>query len=666
MSTTLFRDTFSGAAANFSARTPDVGTAYTAESGSLAGIAVDGFGNVPSAAAPAPWPASGFATACGTTYTQTIAFTPTAVGTTGSQSFDVGVRTAATDDWQTETLVQYFNFGSGLKWYFRGWAYDPGFDTLFDSGNTDVSAHVTLGAEATLTVEVTPTSVTWKIDGTTIASFAGTPSVIPDSVVFNNSVGSGSTGNTNISSIEVTGPDTGVTIDVPVASLTLTAFTPTIAIFAPADAASSTKPRRPALLLTETLPLRLTTQLGAFAAEQVLPQRYGDLTRTRFRLIRMTATKFFAADHPMPITRAFVGDLETKAFESRTETSGQGDSYAVVEFAAPVPLGTECSASGVGKRNEVTGALIDNPADILADLLALAGRDDQWWWQLRAECSAAGIVLAHSFTSQTTIQDALDVIATSAGAIWCPGMARLYPAAFDGFKIDLDRDSAHGLGVTASLTDTADVLRVRFDYDEVEDRNQSFIQLDASPKRFGGVVVDVELPAVRAAAVAESIGRRLMGWYAGERYTVTFGTARTEFARPGTWARLTSHPAWPFAADPYVMLLRADLDDDRRFASLTGEVVVSTPTVTLTRHSVGSNSIGSGAVEVDVRNGVATFTVFDDAGKPFPGVYASLDGAAPKKTNAQGQVAFTLAQRGQHTLDLSADGFLPQSLVVTL
>lgn len=450
-------------------------------------------------------------------------------------------------------------------------------------------------------------------------------------------------------------------IDVPLARLTLRALE---------MGAVNTTPAAPTrrawkLLLTDNLPLRLASELGTFAAAQTLPHRYGDLRKTRFNLLRMTATKFFAADHPMEITRAFVGDLETQSFAFKTEASGRGTNYTVVEFAAPVPLGTEATASGIGKRNAVTGALIENPADILADILAIAGRDDPWWHQLRAEASAAGIVLAGSIGGSEAIRTFLDSVVSSSGAIWCPGMARLYPVDFAGFKIDLDRFSVSNVQVSAALTDTADILRLAYDYDEAEDRNQSFLELTANPKRYGGVQVDIEMPFIRSAAVAESIGIRMLRWYAGERYDVAFDMDDGEFVRPGTWALLAGHPNWPFADDPYIMLTEV-VAQGRARVSVRGEAFRAMPEVAVTGHSIGTNSIGAGGVEVTERNGVATFTVRDADDKPISGAYVSLDGAAPKKTDGQGQVSFTVTEDGEHQLDIAAPGYLPQSLTVIL
>ena len=117
-------------------------------------------------------------------------------------------------------------------------------------------------------------------------------------------------------------------------------------------------------LLSEDLPLRMSRVLGDFAENKPLPHRYGDLSEARFPLIKMTASKWFAADHPMTITQVFVDAEETAGWNFETESDGSGQSWTVVNLAAPAPADAEVSACGTGKRHPDSGALIDNPADI--------------------------------------------------------------------------------------------------------------------------------------------------------------------------------------------------------------------------------------------------------------------------------------------------------------
>jgi hypothetical protein len=419
------------------------------------------------------------------------------------------------------------------------------------------------------------------------------------------------------------------------------------------------------LLLSETLPLRTTRMLGDFAEDEVLPQRFGDLRHSRFRLIKLSLTEWFAADHPMPISNVYIDDEETDGWAQELRTDDAGNSWTVVVLAAAAPIGAEVSAGGMGRLNPNTGALIDNPAELMEYVLRLAGRTETFP-QLRAEAAAAGIRLGGSLDKSQSIQSWLDEIAYSAGAIWTPGYARLYPTTtVSGPIIALDRLTAADLDIRESLQDTTDILRVSYDQDDVSGRPRHYIELTASPQRFGGVSTEVMLPWLRTPANAESIGRRILQRMSGVRYSVTLGTNLTTI-RPGRWARLEAHPMWTLpGADPTIMVLGVEVTLDTREARWTGEVIASVPLITVTAHSLALPPDVSAAVEIQTSNGISVFTITDDNGKPLQGAQVSLDGGSAKTTDASGRVAFETTP-GTHTLYVTAGGYEPFSLEVTV
>lgn len=417
------------------------------------------------------------------------------------------------------------------------------------------------------------------------------------------------------------------------------------------------------LTLWETLPLRTTAVLGDFSGKEVLPQRFGNLTKTRFPLIKLTDSEWFAADHPMPITTVFVDDEATLSFDAVTDSDADGNTWTIVRLGAPAPPDAKISASGIGRRDPTTGALIENPADIMEFVLRLAGRTETFPL-LRAECSNAGIVLAGSLDRTQSIRAWLDEIAYSAGAIWTPDAARLYPANYvRGSIVPLDRFAASDILVESKLDDTADVLRLYYDPNDATGSPQQFVELTASPQRFGGVVAEVTLRWMRQAANAESIGRRMLGRMAGARYSVSFATDLTDL-RPCQWTRLESHPEWPIpsAEDPTPMILAAEIDLGKKNARISAEVIASTPEIEVTAHSVALPSTISAAVALAISGSVATFTIFDDSGKPVKDAMCSLDNGPAKKTNEEGKVRFDITRADppkKHQLGVEAKGFTP-------
>ncbi len=417
------------------------------------------------------------------------------------------------------------------------------------------------------------------------------------------------------------------------------------------------------LLLYEDLPLRTTRQLGDFAVDQILPRRYGDLRNTRFPLIKLSDSEWLAADHPMPITAVYVDDEATTGYDVQLRSDSTGNTWTVVRLAAPAPPDAKVSASGLGVEDPITGERIENPAAIAEDVLRLAGRDETFPL-LRAECAAADLVLAGSLDRLQAIQAWVDEVMYSAGAIWIPEAARLYPTTqVVGYVASLDRfGKATNLTADSNLNDTADVLHLSFDLNDATGRPQQFVELTASPQRFGGLPKEVTLRWLRKASNAESIGRRMLQRMAGVRYNVQHETNQKHL-RPCTWTRLVDNPQWMIpGADPTPMILKVTISTEENSATVNSEVIASVPDIEVTAHSIALPSTVTAAVSIAIANGVAVFTISDDHGDPVKDAQCSLDGGAAKKTNEEGKVSFNVTPATpprKHQLAVEAPGMTP-------
>lgn len=413
------------------------------------------------------------------------------------------------------------------------------------------------------------------------------------------------------------------------------------------------------LLLSEDIPLRTSAMLGRVAENFVLAHRIGDLTSGRFKLGRLDDSTFFAADHAMTMTKMFIEDQETKGWEQQTRSDSVGNTWTVVRFSAPVPAGVLVSGCGTGKRNPRTNALIENPADVAEYVMRLAGRSDAWWDQLRAESAAEGLRLASSIDTVQSIRATLDSVLASAGAIWCPGMARLYPTStIAGYIAQLDVQKVKTVVATANLDNTCDILRIHYDPDAAGDNTQHFVELTANPMLYGGVVRDETLPWLRTPGNAESVGRRMLQWFGGVRWDLAFPCADRK-VRAGQWTKLISIPNWQLAGDPTAMVLEVTPDDETNTVECNGVALLSVPTVTVTAHSVALAATREAGVEVAVKGGVVTLTPVDADGKPIPDATVSLDGGPAKKTGVDGSVSFaikTSTPPKEHRLAMKAPG----------
>lgn len=422
------------------------------------------------------------------------------------------------------------------------------------------------------------------------------------------------------------------------------------------------------LLLSEDIPLRTTRMLGDYSVDAVLPQRFGDLTAARFNLIRLTDSKWFAADHAMTITTVFIGDQVTASWDSAVESDGLGNSWTVVNFGTPVATDTTASACGTGKRNPKSGALLDNPAEIIEYVCTLCGRDDTFP-DLRAECAGAGFRIAGSIEVVMSLRAWIDIVTSSVAAIWTPLMGRLYPTtAPSGYIRKLSRDEVDpdSIQITATITDTADILRLSYDVADATQKPQHYIELTASPMRYGGVVQEIVLPMLRSPANAEAVGRPWTQRVSGKRFTVEFNTSATD-VRPGQYCQLVDNPGWRFPQypDPIVMVLAVTVDRDTDTAQVTSEAIVERPDVTVTAHSLALPDITAGGIDAEFKNGILTLTVTDTDESPIQGARVALDGSAPKTTDARGIVSFPTTQ-GKHTLAVEAPGKVPEQLSIDL
>lgn len=418
--------------------------------------------------------------------------------------------------------------------------------------------------------------------------------------------------------------------------------------------------------LTDPLPLRSTRMLGDYAEDLPLPVIIGDWTESQFPLIRLSPTRYFAADHPMEITKAFTAKQQTAGWERALESDDAGRTWTVVIFAAPVPQDVAVSASGRGILDATTGALIENPGDAFALITnTLGGRDDDWS-RLRAQ--ASHLKVKGRLAERKAIKLWLDDVAQSVGAIWWHGDALLYPATDDSDPIlDLDKSEIKvgTLKASASLTDTADVLRLAYDQSDASNRAQHYIELSASPQRYGGLSKEVVYGWLRNPDNAEAVGRPVLQRLAGERYDVEFLSSNMSL-RPGMKVRPVAHPEWMIPGDdPIVRILQVELDRDNHSVDVRGETVIGEAVITVTAHSLALPDTVAASIDVSVRNGVATFGIEDEDKRPIANARVALDGGAPKTTDAQGKVAFAVTA-GVHELAVEAAGYVPFTLQITL
>lgn len=421
------------------------------------------------------------------------------------------------------------------------------------------------------------------------------------------------------------------------------------------------------LLLSEMLPLRTTRALGSrYAEDAVLPHRYGDLREAWFKAVRIDDDRWLIADHVFQVTEVATDEQPTLGWNQAIESDGRGRSWTVIRLAAPAPQSSVVWARGIGKLKASTGALIENPADVFEDIVALAGRVGSWPL-LRSECAAVNLVVAGSLDEKISIRSALDLVGQSVGAIWTMELATLYPSnAPAGFIRDLSGLEVDNISITASIEDSCDSLRIGYNREDSTNQAQSGIELQAKPQLLGGVVAEALLPWLRKPDNAESVGRRLLQRKAGERYSVAFSTSATDI-RPCWWVRLRGLDDWPFDEedDPIIKVLSVDIDLTSNSAKVVGEYLRSAPRIVVSSYSAMFPSTRQSSIEVAFDSGVAVITIFDEDRRIIVGARVALDGGLAKMTDSQGHVSF-FTTKGLHRLAIEAPGYVPFTMEIVL
>lgn len=182
--------------------------------------------------------------------------------------------------------------------------------------------------------------------------------------------------------------------------------------------------------LTDLLPLRSSAVWREFASVEPIPIRYG---RTAGRCVPYSTDRatWVWADHPVQgIDTVTIDGAEVSNWEHRNGLDSTGRAVAFVEFADPVDGGVEPFAYGRGKTG--SAGLLENPADVIADLCAIAGLAVPELDSLRAETASRSLRLAYSIRQRRSLQTELRDIAQSIGGIYSAGITgyvRLLPVA---------------------------------------------------------------------------------------------------------------------------------------------------------------------------------------------------------------------------------------------
>lgn len=415
-------------------------------------------------------------------------------------------------------------------------------------------------------------------------------------------------------------------------------------------------------LLRDNLPLRRSLVMPDYRVDAVLPWVYGRVTLSPIPL-DADGLEYLVADHPIVgVTAVRVAAVETSGWALSQRLDGTGHEVSVLRLAQAPADGATVAADVIGRRHPVTGAALEHPADIAADLLRACGWtvDDAAFDAMRDAHPA--MMLGGLLTESQPLRTAVSAVIACAGAgwaadplcCWIPGegdpVATLTPALLDSASAE------------ASSEDLVTRLVVTFDYDWSAGTAAQSLTLEAPDaiERHGELESSLDLPWIRTARDALAVATAWLEARARPTWTITLT------ARPGTDLAprdvLTlAHPWIP--AGP-AQITRITAGEASRAITLTrpaGDV----PRVALVGRGARIGDSGVEPLKVEYKDGVATFTILTELGEPLAGATVTLDEMETRISDRFGRVQFRTT-RGAHSLLIVASGYEPMDLGVTV
>lgn len=260
--------------------------------------------------------------------------------------------------------------------------------------------------------------------------------------------------------------------------------------------------------LTDPIPLRSSAVWREFADVRPIPIRIG---RTGGRCIPYSADRrrWVWADHASAgIDAVSIDGVEEDGWAARNTTDTTGHPVTLIEFTEPVDLGVDVTARGRGLIGPA--GLVENPADVAAELCRLTGITVPALDALRAACAARSLRLAYSIVERRSLQAELRDIADSIGGIYSASIAgyvRLLPVT-DAAVTTITAQQI--TGGTASREQLQTRITARY---QIEDAQPRASLESAIPTAGQDILATIDLPCVadgRTAAdvVARGLARR--------------------------------------------------------------------------------------------------------------------------------------------------------------
>lgn len=412
------------------------------------------------------------------------------------------------------------------------------------------------------------------------------------------------------------------------------------------------------------LPLRQSTVWLGYGTAAPIPQRYGVCGGAPLQYDSLRKV-FVWADHAIEgIDAVLVGAQPATGWSWSNGQDTTGHPVAFVSFDSPQDAGADILVRGRGKLHPRTGARIDNPADIVWDVLAnIAGNpvDESDLGDFRSACATAGILAGGSIETIDSVIATVRAICASVGAAFAPDdlqLCRIWPGGPVGVsRASIDPRSTSSLTAGATIDDLVNDLTLRFGFEAGQPTGTIRVTAPDSIARFTARTSSIDAPWITSARVAFAIASRLLQASARPNWTVSAAgiDAVIGMGDPVSLA----HPLLPAIGAPFATIGRT-LDLGAGTTDVQFRVPVgAAPTVVLAGQSYQFAPQQYAGVAVQTQGTDRILTLTNDDGSPIAGAAVTLDGAITHYTDGAGRVSFpaSMMPPGEHTLVIvTSDG----------
>lgn len=421
--------------------------------------------------------------------------------------------------------------------------------------------------------------------------------------------------------------------------------------------------------LSDLVPLRSTAVWPKFAKPAPLNVPYG-------RCI-VPVTQYDQSRKFWHVADCAIGGVEAiykdgkpeKAYAWRNATDPTGSPVALIELGAALPANATLTAQIRGKINHSTGMLLENPADIVQDILRLAGHvvADADCAEFRTAC--ADVSIAGLLTSGLTLRAQIAEIAESVGMLWSPampGLARRWPV-----ETKPEGEPVYARFIESDVTEVKaeaqheslyTVLHVEYDWDWTKNSARRSVILRASTAdTYGERETTLQVKWLTSTAAAVARGTAWLAAYARPRWSVSLAADLEPSVPPGGWFRVT-HPVLPVSG--HLLAIDAEWDWSNQRQRLRAEQSAgAAPSVAVVGYGGLFDEPQSG-LRISYANGVATIEISDPNGAPIRDAIVTV-GGQKGKTDRNGVVRLKIA-RGTYPITVEAAGYATISLEQTL